>query len=80
MFPSSSGTIRHPNKFRVQWHTALGETPFSYDVPKTLRSSVATMIAMEEGADAAKEQMGARLGHGCRGELHRETRHRAGRD
>lgn len=58
VFPSSSGTIRHPNNFRVQWHNALGETPFSDDVPKTLRSSVATMIALEDGADAAKEQMG----------------------
>lgn len=58
VFPSSTGTIRHPNNFRVQWHAALGDTPFSDDVPKTLRSSVATMIAMEVGADAAKEQLG----------------------
>jgi integrase len=58
VFPSSTGTIRSPDNFRVQWHTALGHTPLLSEVPKTFRSSVATHVSREKGADVAKGQLG----------------------
>lgn len=58
VFPSSTGTVRSPDNFRLQWHTALGHTALLSEVPKTFRSSVATHVSRKEGVDAAKGQMG----------------------
>lgn len=58
VFPSSTGTVRSPDNYRVQWHEALGHTPILSDVPKTFRSSVATYVRRRDGSDAAKDQMG----------------------
>lgn len=59
VFPSSTGTVRSPDNFRIQWKTALGEGAAMFDeLPKTFRSSVATFIAAEGGVDAARGQLG----------------------
>ena len=59
VFPSSTGTVRSPDNFRIQWKTALGDGVTMFDeLPKTFRSSVGTFIAAEGGVDAARGQLG----------------------
>ena len=60
VFPSSTGTVRAPANFLLQWHAALKGTEFEGAIPKTFRSTVATLVSVEAGANMAKEQ----LGHG----------------
>lgn len=58
VFPSTVGTLRDPNNFLLQWHNALKGSPFEGAVPKTFRSSVATIIASMADAEAAQKQLG----------------------
>lgn len=58
VFPSSTGTVRAPSNFLTQWHAALKHTRFEGEVPKTFRSSVATLIKENSTADHAKRQLG----------------------
>lgn len=59
VFPSSTGTVRNPDNFRLQWQAALGNGIQTFnELPKTFRSSVGTFVALEEGADAARAQLG----------------------
>jgi len=58
VFPSSVGTLRAPTNFLVQWRDALAGTRFEGDVPKLFRSSVATLVKDQSGAESAKEQLG----------------------
>jgi len=58
VFPSATGTLRDPNNFLAQWHRALAGTVFEGSVPKTLRSSVATLVKEQADAEQAKDQLG----------------------
>lgn len=58
VFPSSSGTRRIPDNFRVQWHAALKGTELDGRLPKEFRSTVATWIRDEQGIEAAQHQLG----------------------
>jgi len=58
VFPSSTGTVRAPSNFLQQWHAALKDTRFEGTVPKTFRSSVATLVKKLASTDDAKEQLG----------------------
>lgn len=60
VFPSSTGTLRAPSNFLLQWHAALKGSRFEGAVPKTFRSSVATIVADRADSRRAQEQ----LGHG----------------
>lgn len=57
VFPSSVGTPRVPDNFRVQWHAALKGTRFEGRVPKEFRSTVATFLRDEAGIEAAQHQL-----------------------
>ena len=58
VFPSSTGTPRIPDNFRVQWHAALKGTRFEGHVPREFRSTVATFVRDGEGIEAAQHQLG----------------------
>lgn len=60
VFPSSTGTLRIPDNFRLQWHAALEGTRFEGFVPKDFRSTVATLIKDATNIDDAKDQLGHR--------------------
>ncbi|MDY0830769.1 site-specific integrase [Microbacterium sp. BG28] len=58
VFPSSVGTLRHPNNYRTAWRAALAETRHKGLTPKSFRKAVATFLRDELGLQAAKEQLG----------------------
>lgn len=58
VFPSSTGTPRIPDNFRVQWHAALKGTRFEGHTPKEFRSTVATALRDELGIQSAQYQLG----------------------
>ena len=58
IFPSSTGTLRAPSNFLLQWHAALAGSRFEGAVPKSFRSTVATLVERNSSADQAKKQLG----------------------
>ncbi|OJX72800.1 MAG: hypothetical protein BGO91_13600 [Leifsonia sp. 71-9] len=58
VFPSSTGTVRSPDNFRVQWNQALGDVPIVDAMPKVFRSSVGTFVAKTASKDSAQKQLG----------------------
>lgn len=58
VFPSSTGTPRIPDNFRVQWHAALAGTRFEGRTPKEFRATVATFLRENSGIESAQLQLG----------------------
>ena len=58
VFPSAAGTPRWPDNLRRDWHSALEGTEFEKATPGAFRKAVATLLAEELGAEAARDQLG----------------------
>lgn len=58
VFPSTVGTPRWPDNLRRDWRDALEGTPFARVTPGAFRKAVATLLAEEMGAEAARDQLG----------------------
>jgi integrase len=58
VFPSEAGTIYDPNSFGKTWRQVVAGTGFEWVTPKTLRKTVATMLANLLGSQAAAAQLG----------------------
>lgn len=58
VFPSEVGTVRSPDAFRRDWHSALKSSPYEGLTPGLYRKSVATLIAHTLGEREAAEQLG----------------------
>lgn len=58
VFPSSVGTPRWPDNLRRDWRDALVGSPYAGVTPGALRKAVATLLAEEMGAEAARDQLG----------------------
>jgi integrase len=58
VFPSATGTPRWPDNLRRDWKAALAGTPFAGVTPGAFRKAVATLLAEEMGAEAARDQLG----------------------
>lgn len=57
VFPSWQGTLRIPDNYRTQWDTALKLANLPPEMPKTWRSTVATILA-QSGVEQAQLQLG----------------------
>ncbi|TDP29740.1 tyrosine-type recombinase/integrase [Nocardia ignorata] len=60
-FPTRNGTFRGSSSLSKPWNSARGEE-FGWVSRKTLRKTVATIIAEEYGVDHARRQLGHRKG------------------
>lgn len=58
VFPSAAGTPRWPDNLRRDWRSALGGTAYARVTPGAFRKAVATLLAEEMGAEAARDQLG----------------------
>lgn len=58
VFPSAVGTPRWPDNLRRDWRNALGGTVYARVTPGAFRKAVATLLAEEMGAEAARDQLG----------------------
>ncbi len=58
VFPSAVGTPRWPDNLRRDWRNALGGTIYARVTPGAFRKAVATLLAEEMGAEAARDQLG----------------------
>lgn len=61
VFPSQTGRWRLPASIRQVWIEARGDR-FAWVSPRTLRKTVATVIAQEYGSEQAARQLGHRKG------------------
>lgn len=58
VFPSAVGTPRWPDNLRRDWRNALDGTIYARVTPGAFRKAVATLLAEEMGAEAARDQLG----------------------
>ena len=58
VFPSAVGTPRWPDNLRRDWRSALASTDYARVTPGAFRKAVATLLAEEMGAEAARDQLG----------------------
>lgn len=58
VFPSAVGTPRWPDNLRRDWRSALDGTVYARVTPGAFRKAVATLLAEEMGAEAARDQLG----------------------
>jgi len=58
VFPSAVGTPRWPSNLRRDWRSALEGTAYARVTPGAFRKAVATLLAEEMGAEAARDQLG----------------------
>lgn len=58
VFPSSAGTLKWPENLRREWKLALDGSPYAGTTPGAFRKAVATLLAEELGAEAARDQLG----------------------
>lgn len=58
VFPSAVGTPRWPDNLRRDWRSALAGTPYAWVTPGAFRKALATLLAEEMGAEAARDQLG----------------------
>lgn len=58
VFPSATGTPRWSSNLRRDWRAALEGTPYARVTPGAFRKAVATLLAEEMGAEAARDQLG----------------------
>ena len=58
VFPSSVGTLKWPENLRRECKLALEGSPYAGTTPGAFRKAVATLLAEELGAEAARDQLG----------------------
>lgn len=58
VFPSAVGTPRWPDNLRRDWRNALVGSQYARVTPGAFRKAVATLLAEEMGAEAARDQLG----------------------
>ncbi|MDF2554179.1 MAG: site-specific integrase [Microbacterium sp.] len=58
VFPSSTGTFRHPNNYRSKWREVFEGTPYVGTTPRSFRKAVATALKDSLGVGAAAKQLG----------------------
>lgn len=58
VFPSAVGTPRWPDNLRRDYRNALAGSPYAHITPGAFRKAVATLLAEEMGAEAARDQLG----------------------
>lgn len=58
VFHSERGGLLDPRMFSDTWRTTFKGSPWEWVTPKTLRKTVATLVATEHGSQQAADQLG----------------------